>query len=398
MRSKDMKNEARTTALNNLAEAMRGDDAGKTAEALNAFCTTVRDDLAEEARAQASTAAADATAMAARGSRPLTSAENAYYNAVIAAVKSSDPRNAINNIEVAMPQTIVDGVIGTIKKNHPLLDKLNFVNTTYLTSFVVNAKPAQTAAWGTIGSKITQELEGAFKKLDVTMLKLSAFMVLPQDYLDLGAAWLNEYVLETLGEAIALALETAIVDGDGDGQPIGMTRDVSDSAVKVGNKYPQQTATKLDDLTPTSLGALVKLLARDPADNTKSRAITDLIFLVNPFTYWEKIFPATCYRRPDGTWISDVLPIPATIYQTPALDTKHAVIGIPERYFVGLGLTGKDGLLTYSDEARFIEDERAYKSRLQGNGRPMDEYAFLYLDIEKLKTEVPVLVKNESAE
>lgn len=393
MKNKDAMNAARQAALTALADAMRGEDEGAIASAIGNFCGVVRDELMEDARNQASIAVADNTAMAARGKRPLTSAENAYYNAVIAACKSPDPKNAITNITVAMPQTIIENVIGTIKRSHPLLDRLNFVNTTYLTSFILNAQASQTAAWGAIGSAITQQLSGALRKIDVTMLKLSAYMALPLDYLDLGPDWLNDYVVETLSEAIALALENAVVDGDGNGKPIGMTRDISSSASVVGNVQPRQTAVKLADLTPESLGKLVKLIARDPADATKARPVTDLVFLVSPFAYWEKIFPATCYRRPDGSWIRDVLPIPADIYQTAALDASHAVLGMPSKYFVGLGLTPKDGLLSYTDEAHFLEDERLYKTKLQGNGRPMDEYAFLYLDISDLVITVPTPVE-----
>ena len=122
----------------------------------------------------------------------------------------------------------------------------------------------------------------------------------------------------------------------------------------------------------------------------------DLVFIVNPFTYWEKIFPATSYRRPDGTWIKDVLPIPATIVQSGALDKTHAVLGIPKNYFAGLGVLGKSGVISYDDSVRFLDDERVYKSRLQGNGRPMDEYSFVYLDISSLKVTVPILTKQET--
>lgn len=393
MRRQDVTNQARAQALTALSAALRGDDQEAINSALNTFCGSVRDELAAEALNQCNLAVADNAAMAARGARPLTSAENAYYTEVIAACKSSDPKNALTGITTAMPQTIVEQVIGTIRRNHPLLDRLNFVNTTYLTSFIVNSQGAQTASWGAIGSKITKELSGSLTKVDVTMLKLSAYMALPLDYLDLGPNWLNDYIVETLSEAIALALETAVVDGDGNGKPIGMTRDISASASVVGNVQPRQTATALNDLTPESLGKLVKLLARDPADATKARPVDEMVFLVSPFTYWEKIFPATCYRRPDGSWIRDVLPIPADIYQTAGLDADHAVLGIPSRYFIGLGLTGKDGLLSYSDEAAFLDDERLYKTKLQGNGRPMDEYAFLYLDISDLAAVVPTPVE-----
>lgn len=396
MKSKDILAQNKATALANLASAMKGDDEQAVATALANFYGAVKDELLFEAREAAQNNATEAAALAARGARPLTPAENAYYEKVIAAAKSADPKNAFTGIDVTMPQTIVDGVMEQMQKNHPLLGMISFMNTTALTTVILNAQPGQTAKWGALGSKITQELDGAFKKFDVSLLKLSAFMVISQDYLELGPVWLDQYIRVCLSESIATALENAIVDGTGNGEPIGMTRDVSSGANVVGGVYPRMNATSLADLTPESLGKLVSMLARDPVDPTKSRSVGDLVFIVDPFAYWEKIFPATSYRRPDGTWIKDVLPIPATIVQSGALDKTHAVLGIPKNYFAGLGVLGKSGVISYDDSVRFLDDERVYKSRLQGNGRPMDEYSFLYLDISSLKVTVPILTKQET--
>lgn len=399
MKSKDMLAQNKAQALANFAAAMKGDDEQATANALNAFYGAVKEELLFEAREAAENNASDTAALAARGRRPLTTAENAYYNAVIGALKSSDPKNAFTNLEIAMPPTIVDGVMEQMQKDHPLLNMISFMNTTAMTTVILNAQPGQTAKWGALGSKIQEELSGAFKKFDVSLLKLSAFMVVSQDYLELGPVWLDQYIRVTLSNSIAAALENAIVDGTGKDEPIGMTRDVSSSANVVGGVYPRMQAVQLDDLSPESLGKLVAKLARDPNNPTKARPVGNLLFGVHPFAYWEKIFPATCYRRPDGTWIRDALAIPATIVQTSGLEDKdHAVIGIPKNYFAGLGVLGKSGMITYSDEARFLDDERLYKSRLQGNGRPIDEYSFIYLDISKLKVTIPVLVEQVAAE
>ena len=396
MKSKDMLAQNKAAALANFAAALKGEDEQATANALNSFYGAVKEELLFEAREAAENNAADAAALAARGCRPLTAAENAYYNKVIAAAKSADPKNAFAGIDATMPQTIVDGVMDEMRKNHPLLDMISFMNTTALTTVILNAQPGQTAKWGTLGSKVQQELDGAFKKFDVSLLKLSAFMVISHDYLELGPVWLDQYIRECLSNSIAAALETAIVDGTGNGEPIGMTRDVSDAANVVGGVYPRMEAVSLADLTPESLGKLVAKLARDPKDETKARSVGDLVFIVNPFAYWEKIFPATSYRRPDGTWIKDVLPIPATIVQSGALDKTHAVLGIPKNYFAGLGVLGKSGVISYDDSVRFLDDERVYKSRMQGNGRPLDKYSFLYLDISALKVNVPILTKQEA--
>lgn len=88
-----------------------------------------------------------------------------------------------------------------------------------------------------------------------------------------------------------------------------------------------------------------------------------------------------------------MLPIPADLIQTAALERNEAIIGIAHQYFMGLGVTGKKGVITQDDSVRFLQDERAYKAKLQGNGRPMDEYAFLLLDLSKLETTIPQPVR-----
>lgn len=386
MKSKDMMTQETQQALNNLAEAFKSNDPEKVTPAMNAFCGCVKAELLAEAKAQAETRSADNAAMAARGERPLTSAENAYYNAVIGAMKSNDPKNAFTNLSVSMPETIIDGVIGTIKTRHPLLDRITFVNTTAITKFILNAQPGQTAKWGVLGSNVTQELNGAFKSFDMTLLTLTAFMACPKDYLELGPVWLDRYIRDTLAESVAVAWEVKIVDGTGKDEPIGMSRDVSSTANVQDNVYPRQQAIALNNLKPESFGELVAKLARDPVDPSRARPVDDMIFIVNPMAYWKKIFPATCFRKPDGGYIRDVLPIPADIIQSAGIDTTHAILGIPSRYFAGLGLQDKGGMIEYSDEYRFLNRERVYMTHLQGNARPLDEYSFLYLDITNLDT------------
>ena len=64
--------------------------------------------------------------------------------------------------------------------------------------------------------------------------------------------------------------------------------------------------------------------------------------------------------------------------------------------------------IVYDDSVRFIEDERVYMAKLFGAGFPMDEYAFVLLDVSALKPyaltvkvqqdEVTVNVKQSASE
>lgn len=396
--SKDLVAQAKAKNAAELAAALKSGDEAKMSAALATLFSDIHDAVLQQAAADIDMRNQDAAVLAARGVHVLTSAEMNYYTELGKCFRSDNPKMALENFSVAMPNTIIDGVIGTIRRDHPLLERINFQNTAYLTRMILNAKPGQMAKWGKITSAITEELTGSLKEINLTLLKLSAFMCISQDLIDLGPQWLDQYVRETMSEAIASALELGIVDGTGRDEPIGMTRDISSAASVQDGVYPRQTATPLNELSPTAMGAIVGMIARDPNDPTKARVVNpgDLVFLCNAFDYWQKIMPATTYRKPDGSWIRDLLPIPADIMQTAALESGKALLGMPSRYFVGLGIYGKKGVIVQDDSVRFFEDERAYKAKLQGNARPLDEYAWVLLDISNMKTELPVLVKNQA--
>lgn len=399
IKSKDLIANAKKQNAAALAAAFKSGDEAQMSEALANFYSDVQEAVLQQAAEEINQRNQDTAVMTARGYRTLTSAEMNYYTKLAEALKSGNPKMALENFSVAMPDTIIDGVIGTIRKNHPLLDRINFRNTAYVTRWLLNAKGVKMAKWGQITSKITEELTGALKEINMTLCKLAAFMVISQDLLDLGPQWLDAYIRECLAESIAMALETAVVDGTGKDQPIGMTRDVSATANVQDGVYPRMETIALKSLAPKEMGGLVAKLARDPVDPTKARVINagDLLFLTNPFDYWQKIMPATSFQKTDGTWVRDVLPIPADIMQTAALETGKALLGIPSRYFVGLGVYGKSGTIVKDDSVRFFEDEAAFKTKLQGNGRPMDEYSWMLLDISNLQTELPVLVQSVDA-
>jgi hypothetical protein len=106
--------------------------------------------------------------------------------------------------------------------------------------------------------------------------------------------------------------------------------------------------------------------------------------VVNPADYMEKVMPATTILTPQGTYVSDVLPFPTKVIQSVGMPTGHAAVGLGKRYFLGLG-SSKEGLIDYSDHAQFLDDNRVYTTHLYGNGTPLDNNAFEYLDISGLE-------------
>ncbi len=264
-----------------LADAYKSGDADQMAAAMTAYFDAVNDAVLEAAAERCSEDDQARAALIARGANVLTPEESLYYSELAKAVCAPDPKAAIENFNVAMPETIVERVVATIKKEHPLLDAITFMNTSYLTRFLANAKPGQLAKWGPITDTIKQELTGALTEVNVTQCKLSAFMCISMDLVQLGPAWMDTYVRETLSEALAAGIETGVVAGTGKDQPIGMNRDVSKTAAVVDGAYPEQTPTKIKSLDPAGMGELIKKLARDPVDSNKARSVdaNDLILI-----------------------------------------------------------------------------------------------------------------------
>ena len=181
-----------------LTAAFKSGDEKEIATAMTAFFEGMNEATVQRAVEVAEAQNQDAAIMAARGCNVLTTAEKEYWNGAIEALKSADPRAAITNYDKAMPQTIIERITGTIKKNHPLLDKINFVTTGYVTRLLVNTAPGNMAKWGKITDAVTKEITGSIDELTMTKCKLSAFMAISQDLLELGAEWVDEYARETM--------------------------------------------------------------------------------------------------------------------------------------------------------------------------------------------------------
>lgn len=327
----------------------------------------------------------DSRILANRGVRQLTNEETEYYQKITDAMKSRNPKQALTDLNVVMPRTIVDSVFDNLREHHPLLSKIDFMPSAGAIDLIMNTSGSQEAVWGNLTDKIVKELTGGFKKVSTNLLKLSAFLPIAKSMLDLGPEWLDRYIREVLYEALANGMEAGIVDGDGDGKPVGMTRDVGIGVAVVDGKRPKKEAISVSDFSVTTIGNLLSLLAVD--DNGKSRNVNNVILICSPQDYLQKVMPATTVMAPDGAYRSDVMPYPMTIIQSHAVKNNEAILGCADRYFAAAG-TAKDGQIEYSDEYRFLEDERIYLIKAYANGMPKDNSSFLLLDISKL---APVL-------
>ncbi|WP_254909258.1 phage major capsid protein [Clostridium tyrobutyricum] len=374
MKSKDL---IQQELKNKLVQAFKSENPDDITQAFTDFAESVQQNVLQEYNVYQRTQ--DSNILAKRGMHQLTSVEQKYYEKLIDAMKSSNPKQAITDIDVAFPETIIDNVMQDIQSEHPLLNAVTFVNTTILTKILVNKQGSQMATWGPINSKITEELQGTISEMSLTICKLTAYMPISKDMLNIGPIWVDAYVRSTLTEALALALETGIVDGTGKDMPIGMDRSVADNVTVTGGVYPKKEATAITAFDPISYGNILDKISKTPTG--KRRPVPGVILVVNPSDYFTKVFPATTLRTTNGTYATNVFPFPTTVIQSPAVPEGQAIMGLASKYFMGIGGGTAGGKIEYSDEFQFLDDNRVYVVRMYGNGRALDDNAFQLLDI-----------------
>lgn len=394
MKNLDQLQQKKAEIMNNLHQAIQSGDETKFAEAFAAYTESIEDAVMAEARGMVQ--AADANILAGRGARQLTSEENKYYEEVIQAMRSSNPRQALTDLDVVMPKTVIDTVFEDVVKDHSLLEAITFTNTSGMIEMLMNKGETHLASWSGLTAEIAKELSAGFKKVNLQLFKLSAFVPVAKSMLDLGPTWMDRYVRAILGEAIANGLEEGIVTGNGKEMPIGMNRQVGEGVTVTDGVYPEKDAIELKGLDPVSFGAIIAGIATKT--NGDPRIVKELLMIVNPVDYFTKVFPATTVQGADGTYRKDILPFPTKVEQSVHVPQGKSIIGLGRRYFMGIG-TGKSGKVEFSDDYRFLEDERIYLTKLYGYGEPLDNNAFVVVDITNLKAAaVRTMVVNEAGE
>ena len=392
MKSKDLLKEKFSTA-------MQSENQEDIINAFVEFAEGVQQDVLNDVKAYQETQ--DKDILQKRGIHQLTQKETKFYQSWIEVAKSSNPKQVITDLDIALPFTVIDNVMEDLKSNHPLLNLIDFQNMTAVKKMLFNKQGKQLAVWGAISSAITKELSGAIEEVDITLNKLSAFMPISKDMLQVGPQWLDAYVRAILSEAIAYGLEEGIINGTGKNQPIGMIRDIHEGVeVSSTTGYPEKTKKVIKDFKDITLGALFAELSKNPIDATKARNINanDIIFVCNPFDYFKKVMPAIRSIKKQNYVLgitNDPFEI-QNIIQSEQMKEGSAILGLASKYKMGLGSgSSKGGTIEYSDEYKFLEDQRYYLVKLLGNGRATSDNDFIYLDISNLAPVVDEVIVKE---
>lgn len=377
-----------------IMQAMKSGEEQKIQEAWQEFHKSIADQvIADFEMVQQSN---DANILAQRGYRQLTSQETKWYQKLITALKSDNPKQAFTEIigtdneSDLMPTTILEDVYKDLEQEHPLLNKVSFRYVGYITKWILNDHTAQRAVWGQITDAITKEITSSFRIIDVNQNKLSAYAFIEKGMLDLGPTFLDGYIRTVLKEALYDGLEYGIVMGTGANEPIGLIRDIHEGVSVVSDAYPAKAKEAVTSFAPKEYGALVAKMSE--TEKGKKRKIGTVTLICNQTDYLTKVMPATTVLNTNGTYVNDLFPFPTDVVISNVLEDGDAVLAILPEYSMFAG-GNREGVIEYSDDFKFLDDARYFKIKQYATGKAFDNTSALYLDISKLDPAY-ITVKN----
>lgn len=370
------------------ATAMQGTDEAAQATAMTDMMDALANDVQADILAKVNTEGMDSAIMGGRGANVLTSSERKFYNAVIEKGGFTD--------EAILPKTTQERVFEDLRKTHPLLQVIGVQNFGAAIEFIYG-DPSGAAVWGPLFGDIKGKLNATFHKATLTQLKLTAFIPLSNDMLDLGPEWVERYVREMLGEAIAAGLERGFVAGTGKDEPIGLLKDL-DAAVTAGkhqDKAPTGVLTFANAQTTVhELANAIKGLSKYTRHIDGDAELTEItrnvsgkvVMIVNPFDNYAIQAQATT-RNAAGVYVTS-LPYNPTIVESAFVPEGQVVFFVQGQYLAAYG-----GALQMKkfEETLAMEDATLYIAKQYATGMPLDNNAAHIYTLEIPVPGVPVV-------
>ncbi|GFH42733.1 phage major capsid protein [Lactococcus hodotermopsidis] len=296
-------------------------------------------------------------------SKGMTASEVKFFNDISKNVGTKNP--------ILLPEESINEVFEDLKTEHPILSVINFKNAGLRLKALV-AETSGAAGWDDVFTDIKNQLDTVFSEEDFSQSKLTAFVVVPKDALKFEPFWLKQFILGQITEAFSVALESAIVNGDGNKKPIGLTRDLNSGTTSGGVTIfnPKTSTIDLTGLTPENAPSLLKnaMSVLSMSEKGKSVAIAgSVIMLVNPSDYYELEAKFTSLNS-NGVY-TFTLPFGIKVMQSVAVSAGKVVIFVAKRYnaYVGGGTEIKE-----YEQTLAVDDLNLYTAKAFYFGKPKD--------------------------
>ncbi|SIQ57715.1 phage major capsid protein, HK97 family [Bacillus cereus] len=365
------------------AKATQEGTAEEQSAALNSMIEALATDVRVDILNQVNESMVDRSIMQSRGSNVLTSEEMKFFNAVV-------QDGGFKDTEI-LPKTTQERIFDDLVDGHPFLQHVGLENLGAVTEFIYG-DPEGAAVWGPLFGDIQGQLNATFRKEPIAQLKLTAFIPLSNDMLNLGPVWVERYVRTMITEAMAVGLERGFVIGTGKNEPIGLLKDPSGNVV--GGVYPDKKVAGTLTFEPgrktiNELKNVVKLLAKklkaDGKDADKPKNIAGKVVMVtNPFDTFDVQANATTLNAA-GVYVTS-LPFNPTPTESVFVPQGKVLFFVKGEYIAAMG--GTEPIKKF-DQTLALEDATLYIAKQYATGKPKDKYAAQVYELKVAETSTP---------
>lgn len=365
------------------AKATQEGTAEEQSAALNSMIEALATDVRVDILNQVNESMVDRSIMQSRGSNVLTSEEMKFFHAVV-------QDGGFKDTEI-LPKTTQERIFDDLVDGHPFIQHVGLENLGAVTEFIYG-DPEGAAVWGPLFGDIQGQLNATFRKEPITQLKLTAFIPLSNDMLNLGPVWVERYVRTMITEAMAVGLERGFVIGTGKNEPIGLLKDPSGNVV--GGVYPDKKVAGTLTFEPgrktiNELKNVVKLLAKklkaDGKDADKPKNIAGKVVMVtNPFDTFDVQANATTLNAA-GVYVTS-LPFNPTPTESVFVPQGKVLFFVKGEYIAAMG--GTEPIKKF-DQTLALEDATLYIAKQYATGKPKDKYAAQVYELKVAETSTP---------
>ncbi|MDN7023152.1 phage major capsid protein [Lactiplantibacillus plantarum] len=304
----------------------------------------------------------------------MTGDEVKFFNALTAGDLSHTEKT-----EVTLPETTVDQIFEDLVDQHPFLQTIKLQTTGLRLKFLKTDETGGKAVWGKVFDEIKGQLTAKFDDQTATQSKLTAFVALPNDILEFGAAWIKQFVMAQITEAFAAALESAFLVGDGNDKPIGLISDLSKGTVSgdtttyaqkasVGSITLKDTETAKKELA----GIVKKLSVKENGKPYVAKGKTVLV--VTPGISLD-MEAAMTMQNVNGQWVL-AYPFGIQIVESQYVPNGKLIAFVPDRY--DAYVAGAVNIKKFT-ETLAMEDGTLYTAKQFAYGKGKDNnVAFVY--------------------
>lgn len=342
------------------------------AQALKEMIDALAKDVQADILKQVNESVVDRSIMQARGHNVLTSEEMKFFNTVIeeGGFKDKD----------TLPVTTQERVFEDLVEEHPLLEQLGLQNLGAVTEFIYS-DPEGAAVWGDLFGDIQGQLNATFRKEDITQLKLTAFIPISNDMLQLGPVWVERYVRTMLVEAMKAGLERGFVAGNGQGEPIGLLYEKQENGAIVEKESAGTLTFKPGRTTINELKGVVEKLSIRPIGKDGEKKVRNVsgkvVMVTNPFDSFGIQANATTLNA-NGVYVTS-LPFNPIITESVFVPQGKVLFFVKGEYIAALG--GPLQVRRF-DQTLAMQDAQLYIAKQFATGKPKDNYAAQVYDLD----------------